>query len=70
MFFRMEPGRTPRDPASYPASYPVREPLCMGSVGVSTTEPWPEDLAGKRIYVFPDNGWRKDSPSEVERRLR
>ena len=65
MFFRMEPGRHPGDPESYA----IREPLCMGSAGLSTTEPWPENLAGKRLYIFPDNGWRKDNPAELARRL-
>jgi hypothetical protein len=49
--------------------FKIREPLCEGSAGVSTTEPWPADLAGKRVYVFSDNGWRGDSPADVERKL-
>jgi len=60
MFFRMEPdrlrGQAPR------AEYRVRERLCQGSVGVSTREPWPEqEVSGKRIYFFPDRGWRQDA---------
>ena len=69
MFFRMEPDRR-RAPANLD-DFRIREPLCQSSFGLSTTEPWPSDLAlaGKRIYVFPDHGWSKDSPAAVERRL-
>ena len=65
MFFRMEPGRSPGNPARFA----VREPLCTGSAGVSTTEPWPDNLEGKRIYAFADHGWRQDTPAELERRI-
>ncbi len=47
----------------------IREPLCQSSVGVSTTEAWPPDIAGKRIYLFPDNGWHADSLARFERKL-
>lgn len=67
MLFRMEPDRR-RAPAHID-DFQIREPLCQSSVGVSTTEPWPSDLKGKRIYVFSDRGWRKDSPTVMERRL-
>ena len=67
MMFRMEPDRR-RSPPSLD-DFRIREPLCQSSIGVSTTEPWPSDLRGKRIYVFPDNGWQVDSPAELERRL-
>lgn len=68
MMFRMEPDRR-RAPPSVD-DFQIREPLCRSSVGVSTTEPWPTDLDGKRVYVFADNGWHADPPTEVERRLR
>lgn len=68
MMFRMEPDRR-KGPADA-EDFRIREPLCAGAVGVSTTEAWPEDIAGRRVYVFSDNGWRVDSPEEVERRLR
>jgi len=34
------------------------EPLCRGSLGISTGEPWP-DIAGNRtrVYVFNANAW-------------
>jgi hypothetical protein len=68
MLFRMEPDRRRAPPDL--DEFRIRDPLCQSSVGISTMEPWPSDLAGKRIYVFADNGWRKDSHAELERRLR
>lgn len=68
MMFRMEPDR--RRTAPNVDDFRIREPLCRSSVGVSTTESWPSDVEDKRLYVFADNGWHTDSPSEVERRLR
>jgi hypothetical protein len=47
----------------------IREPLCAGAVGISTTEPWPGDLGGKRIYIFPDRGWARDGLAETVRSL-
>jgi uncharacterized protein DUF3142 len=67
MLFRMEPDRR-RAPGNVD-DFRIREPLCKTSVGVSTTEQWPSDLTGKRIYVFADNGWRRDSPADLERVL-
>lgn len=67
MLFRMEPDRR-RAPSNID-DFQIREPLCQCSAGVSTTEPWPTRLAGKRIYVFADNGWLHDSPSALDRRL-
>jgi hypothetical protein len=66
MLFRMEPGvRGVSDP-----KIAIREPLCMGSVGISTHEAWPADLGGKRVYVFPDRGWQRDNVSETLRGIR
>lgn len=67
MFFRMEPdrGRAPADLAAFR----IREPLCQSSAGISTTEPWPPQLSGKRIYLFADNGWQTDSLTTYERKL-
>jgi hypothetical protein len=67
MMFRMEPDR--RRAAADIDDFKIREPLCRGSVGVSTTEPWPDGIAGKRIYIFADEGWRRTPLSELERRL-
>lgn len=60
MFFRLEPDRryAPQDRPQFL----IREPLCMGSVGISTREPYPVSLTGKRVYIFPDRGWREDLP--------
>jgi hypothetical protein len=66
MYFRMEPDR--RITPTTLDEYKIREPLCADSVGVSTTEPWPDSYVGKRVYVFSDRGWRVDSIGAVERR--
>ncbi len=60
MFFRMEPDRR-GSPPDLPWFH-IREPLCMGSIGISTREPHSISLAAKRVYVFPDRGWRDDLP--------
>jgi hypothetical protein len=67
MFFRMEPDR--RHAPGYRTQFRIREPKCKGSAGVSTREPWPDGLVGKRIYVFADRGWREDFPLLAERKL-
>ena len=54
MFFRMGPdARRVRD-------LTIQEPLCSQSLGVSTREPWPVRMEGKRVYVFADRGWKRD----------
>jgi hypothetical protein len=67
MLFRMEPDRrgAPAD-ASW---FRIREPLCTASVGISTHEAWPDAMAGKRIYVFADRGWRQDFSLLADRKL-
>jgi hypothetical protein len=67
MLFRMEPDRR-RANADRP-EFRIREPLCMGSVGISTHEAWPEEMAGKRVYVFADRGWREDLSLLSDRKL-
>jgi len=67
MFFQMEPDRW-RAPHNI-EDFRIREPLCQSSAGVSTTETWPSRLAGKRIYIFAENGWFHDSPAVLARRL-
>jgi hypothetical protein len=67
MFFRMEPDRR-RAPEDRP-EFRIQEPLCSASVGVSTHERWPSDVAGKRIYIFADRGWRQDLALLADRRL-
>jgi hypothetical protein len=60
MFFRMEPDRR-FAPSDLP-QFRIREPLCMGSIGISTREPHSASLVGKRVYIFPDEGWHRDLP--------
>ena len=60
MLFRMEPGRRFARPGI--PEFRIREPLCESSTGVSTREPASANLAGKRVYVFADAGWREDLP--------
>ncbi len=67
MLFRMEPDRR-RAPADLP-QFQIREPLCLASAGISTHEPWPANLAGKRVYVFPDLGWHHDLSLLADRNL-
>jgi Protein of unknown function (DUF3142) len=67
MFFRMEPDRR-YAPADLP-QFHIREPLCMGSIGISTHEQRAVSLAGKRVYIFPDRGWREDLPLVTEDKL-
>lgn len=59
MFFRMEPDRR-RLLLDAAPEYRLHEPLCTASAGVSTTEPWPQNLAARRLFIFPDRGWAKD----------
>ncbi len=71
MLFRMEPDR--RRAMALGAGdrdeFVIREPLCRGSVGISTRERWPREMTGKRVYVFADEGWRRDGLEETVRRL-
>jgi hypothetical protein len=71
MLFRMEPDR--RSAALHgELSSPeltIREPICSHSAGISTHERRPAQLAGKRIYVFPDGGWQQDDLEETVKEL-
>jgi hypothetical protein len=67
MLFRMEPDRR-HAPEDLP-QFQIREPKCMGSAGISTREQWPDQLAGKRIYVFADRGWHDDLDVLARREL-
>jgi len=71
MFFRMEPDRQ-RASLHGELSSPeltIREPLCSHSAGISTRERRPAQLAGKRIYIFPDGGWQQDDLEETVKQL-
>jgi len=43
----------------------IREPLCSGSLGVSTDEPWPQEIGRKRLYVFHTRPWTRESVTEI-----
>ncbi len=71
MLFRLEPDR--RRAASLGVlsrdEFAIREPRCANSFGISTHERWPAELAGRRIYIFPDAGWQQDGLKETLRQL-
>ena len=70
MLFRMEPDRRRLSVSGWGAGdFAIREPLCMGSVGISTTEAWPPDLEQRRVYVFADRGWGRDGLEQTVRSL-
>jgi hypothetical protein len=70
MLFRMEPDRRRAGVTGWGAGeFAVREPMCAGSVGISTREDWPRDLRGRRVYVFADRGWSRDGLDETLRSL-
>jgi hypothetical protein len=56
MFFRM--GGTPGLRATQPKSNAgITQPLCAGSVGVATDEPWPNLQVNERVYIFRNGPW-------------
>jgi hypothetical protein len=72
MLFRMEPDRrrfAPNGRREAARDFLIREPKCMGSVGISTRETWPREMAGRRVYVFPDAGWQRDGVAETLKEL-
>ena len=71
MLFRMEPDRRRAGIAGRwgTGDYALRQPLCMGSVGISTREVWPPDMQSRRVYVFSDRGWSRDGLQETVRSL-
>jgi hypothetical protein len=70
MLFRMEPDRRREGVRGWGAGdFAVREPICAGSVGISTREAWPPDTRARRVYVFADRGWNRDGLAETVRSL-
>jgi hypothetical protein len=64
MFFRMgQEGRPSNSPGW---SYPIREPLCESSAGVSTDEPWPALRSDQRVYVFQPRAWNPIALGNVD----
>jgi hypothetical protein len=60
MFFRM--GGPTATRADAPRSQQtIAEPLCAGSVGLSTDEAWPAVRPTQRVYLFHPGPWPKDS---------
>lgn len=71
MLFRMEPDRRRASVTGWgEGDFAPREPLCAGSVGISTREAWPSQMQSRRVYVFADRGWAKDGLQETVRSLR
>jgi hypothetical protein len=68
MLFRMGPDRA-AIVQSLAWGQDFREPLCRGSLGVSTDEPWPAPLLDRHVYVFHPRAWDQESFAAVERRL-
>lgn len=67
MYFRMGPDHFASDTSGW--SYPVRDPLCRGSAGVSTDEAWPELAAGARLYIFHSRAWNPIALQNLEHLL-
>ena len=64
MFFRMGIEARPSSLAGW--IYPLREPLCETSAGVSTDEPWPAIRSDERIYIFHPGSWTPGAMANVE----
>jgi hypothetical protein len=70
MEFRMGgPRALARNASTHPhyaIRYPITEPLCRTSLGLSTDEPWPASIAAlnpsTRVYLFAPRPWR---PAEL-----
>ena len=66
MEFRMGGPRALAFARTKRLSYPITEPLCRTSLGLSTDEPWPASVAAlnpsTRVYLFAPRPWR---PAEL-----
>jgi len=67
MFFRMGPDHPPSDTPGW--DYPIREPLCKKSAGVSSDEAWPKLDPGTRLYIFHRGPWNNILQANIERHL-
>lgn len=66
MFFRL--GGPAATRATAPRSQSViAEPLCSGSIGLSTDEGWPAVRANQRVYMFHPGSWTKNDLARVNR---
>jgi Protein of unknown function (DUF3142) len=66
MFFRMG-GARPRNPGW---TYPLLEPKCMSSAGVSMDEAWPHISVAARIYVFHPEPWNAAALHNLDQLLK
>ena len=64
MFFRMGIDARPSNRPGW--TYPLREPLCESSAGLSTDEPWPALRSDQRIYVFHPGSWTPAAMEDLE----
>ena len=63
MFFRMGHDAHPSEPGW---NYPLLEPKCMNSAGVSMDEAWPHINHSQRIYVFHPRAWNRIALHNLE----
>jgi hypothetical protein len=68
MLFRMGPDRPPTNLPGW--TYPIREPLCEASKGVSTDEPWPALRGDERLYVFHPDAWTPPAMANLEAKVK
>jgi hypothetical protein len=47
--------------------YRIREPLCGGSLGVSTDESWPQITGDRRLYLFAPHPWTAAQLASIAR---
>ena len=64
MFFRMGIDRRPSDLPGW--TYPLREPRCEASAGVSADEPWPALREDERVYIFHPGSWTPAAIASLE----
>jgi hypothetical protein len=64
MFFRMG-GPAPLRATRPKDASVVHEPLCSGSVGISTDETWPAIHSRERVYVFLPGSWTQQELARV-----
>ncbi len=66
MFFRMGGPAATRATAARSQSV-IAEPLCSGSIGLSTDERWPAVRTNQRVYMFHPGSWPKNDLARVNR---
>ena len=66
MFFRMGGPTVTRGGARRSQSV-LAEPLCSGSIGLSTDEAWPVLRLNQRVYLFHPGAWTQNDLARVNR---